>query len=256
MIGPPSDSHAGTDAAARRELVLCLHFCSGVGSVLGRRVAQAVRSVDDLHAGGTDLLRGLPGIGSHRARAVVQSIAAARARIEAEHALARDQGAALIAWGDADYPPLLAELPDAPLALFVRGRLTPTDDRGQRRAFGVAMVGSRRATAYGIEQTERFAAALAGAGLDIISGGARGIDAAAHRAALRAGGRTIAVMGCGLARCYPPEHASLYDEIVERGGAVVSELPMNTEPHARHFPERNRIISGLSLGVLDRKSVV
>lgn len=233
----------------RSTFVVRLHLTRGVGPVLGRRLLDAFATADDLERAPASTLRTVPGIGQAKARALALAFRDSAGVLEDETHRAQDLGARIIALGDSDYPELLAPLPDAPLALFCQGPMG--DDDGHRRdAYPVAIVGSRKATPYGIEQCERFSAHLASCGLTIVSGGARGVDAAAHRAALRAGGRTIAVLGCGLARCYPPEHRSLFDQIVDRGGAVLSELPMRTEPAAEHFPARNRIVSGLSLGVL------
>ncbi|MBI1734786.1 MAG: DNA-protecting protein DprA [Candidatus Rokubacteria bacterium] len=140
------------------------------------------------------------------------------------------------------YPPLLAAVARPP-DLYVRGRVT-TDD-----ALAIAIVGSRKATPYGLATAEQLAGDLAARGVTIVSGLARGIDAAAHRGALAAGGRTIAVLGCGIDIVYPPEHAPLAREI-EQQGAVVSQFAPGTPPLRQHFPMRNAVIAGLSLGVV------
>ena len=141
---------------------------------------------------------------------------------------------------DPAYPANLLPFADAPALLFVRGMLLP-DDR-----FSVALVGSRRATHYGHKQAERFARAFAERGLVVVSGGAAGIDTSAHKGALWAGGRTIAVLGCGLDVTYPSENRALFDEIVERGGAILSEFTLGTTPEPWRFPTRNRIIAGMT----------
>jgi len=141
------------------------------------------------------------------------------------------------------YPPWLCEIPDPPAILYCKG------DFAARDHLAIAIVGSRRCSLYGQQQAEKFAGALARAGVTIVSGLARGIDAAAHRGALEAGGRTIGVLATGLAEIYPPEHEDLAREIAN-SGAIISEAPLGQAAVPGVFPHRNRIISGLSLGVL------
>lgn len=150
----------------------------------------------------------------------------------------------LLAWDAADYPALLAELSDAPPLLFVAG------DRSLLERPQLAVVGSRRASRPGLDTARAFARSLAGGGFVITSGLALGIDGAAHEGALEAAGGTVAVLGTGLEQLYPRRHLGLAQRIVELGGALVSEFPLHCPPQAANFPRRNRIISGLSLGVL------
>jgi DNA processing protein len=144
---------------------------------------------------------------------------------------------------DETYPSLLKEIDQAPPVIYVKGALTPADD------FAVAMVGTRRVTAYGQQVARDTSTYLAGHGLTIVSGMARGVDALAHQHALQAGGRTIAVLGCGVDVVYPPEHRKLAEAIAENG-AIISDYPMGTQPEGINFPPRNRIIAGLSLATI------
>ncbi len=150
----------------------------------------------------------------------------------------------LVTVQDSAYPANLRPLVDAPPVLFVRGELVPEDK------FSIAIVGSRRATSYGLGLARQFARELARYGLSIVSGGARGVDTEAHRGALEGGGRTLAFLGCGVDVAYPSSNRGLFEEIAANGGAVVSEFSMGTRPEPWHFPARNRLISGTSLGVL------
>jgi DNA processing protein len=150
---------------------------------------------------------------------------------------------------DPDYPARLKMIADPPPLLYITGTLTEQDE------LAVAIVGARRATAAGRAMTEELSRDLAGAGITVVSGLARGVDAAAHRGALAAAGRTIAVLGCGIDRTYPPEHERLRRQIEERG-AIVSEVAVGAPPHSHHFPRRNRIISGLSLGVMVTEAAI
>jgi len=151
-------------------------------------------------------------------------------------------GARVITFLAEDYPKVLLEISDPPPYLYVKGEL-----RGSETA--VAIVGSRRASTYGMLTTTRLATALAEQGITVVSGMARGVDTAAHRGALSGGGRSIGVLGCGVDVLYPPENRALFEEMAEKG-ALVSEFPLGTLPLAENFPRRNRIISGISRGVL------
>ena len=164
-----------------------------------------------------------------------------REEAEREIAAAQRLGARFVALGEADYPAYLQTVEDAPPLLAVRG------NAGVLRAPLIAMVGSRNASAAGVKMAERLARELGAAGFGVASGLARGIDAAAHRASLATG--TVAVLAGGQDRVYPPEHASLVDALLE-SGAAISEMPFGWEPRARDFPRRNRLISGVSLGVV------
>jgi DNA processing protein len=186
-------------------------------------------------------LRTVPGIGPK----ITQRIAVAREEIDvqAEIDLCQQKGIRLITEDSDDYPRSLREIHDPPGVLYVRGEIRQTD------ALAVAIVGSRHATQYGLAQAERLAASLARAGLTIISGLARGIDGAAHRGALAAGGRTLAVLGSGVLNIYPPEHKELALEVTE-SGALISESSPHQPPFSGAFPQRNRIITGMSSGVI------
>jgi DNA processing protein len=153
-------------------------------------------------------------------------------------------GVSVLTWESADYPDLLREIPAAPPLIFVRGQFEPID------RWAVAVVGTRRLTSYGRQMAHELVAGLVRSGITIVSGLARGIDGIAHRTALAEGGRTIAVMASGIDKVYPPEHRDLAREIVNGRGALVTDYPFGAEPESNHFPARNRLISGLSLGVV------
>jgi DNA processing protein len=179
-------------------------------------------------------------------RRSIENLLATRAKINLDQEIDRVEkaGARIVIWADADYPPLLKNLPDAPPVLYIKGQLTMAD-----REWTVAIVGTRRATAYGRQVAEMLATDLVHNGITIVSGLARGIDAYAHEAALRAGGRTLGVLACGIDQVYPPEHAKLAARMIEHG-ALLTEAPCGSPPEGGNFPARNRIISGLSLGTV------
>lgn len=166
-------------------------------------------------------------------------------RAEAEIENVRRLGADLLILDDGVYPALLREIYDPPITIYVKGDWEACLDQPC-----VAVVGSRRCSTYGQNAALMLARDLAQRGVTVVSGFARGIDAAAHRGALEGGGRTVAVLGTGMGEYYPRDHKRLADEIIDRGGAVVTQFPLGTPPVAENFPYRNRIISGLSLGVV------
>jgi len=178
-------------------------------------------------------------------RRTLHNLLQVRGQVDLDEVLQRitQAGVHVLTWDHAAYPVLLRQITDAPPVLFVRGEITPADE------WSVAMVGTRKATVYGREVAHRLAGDLARNGVTIVSGLARGIDAIAHKAALEAGGRTIAVLGSGVDYIYPSEHHVLAQAIIENG-ALLSDFPLGTRPEASNFPARNRIISGLSLGVV------
>jgi DNA processing protein len=153
------------------------------------------------------------------------------------------QGIKILTWQDEAYPARLKEIDQPPPVLYIRGEYLPDD------LFAVAIVGTRRVTPYGRQITEEISSFLAANGITVISGLARGVDAIAHQAALRAGGRTLGILGSGVDKIYPPEHRALAEQMMERGG-IISDYAPGTPPDASNFPPRNRIIAGLSLAVL------
>lgn len=220
---------------------LRLSLVSGVGPRIRKALLERFGTARAVLAAAPSELRTVYGVGPK----LTHKIAGADHEIdvEAEIALCRERGIDILTEAHTAYPRVLREIHDPPGVLFVRGELRPND------ALAIGIVGTRHGTQYGLRQAERLAGGLARAGLTIISGLARGIDAAAHRGALAAGGRTIAVLASGVMNIYPPEHDRLADEVAA-GGALVSESPPRAEPLAGTFPQRNRLISGMSLGVI------
>lgn len=220
---------------------LCLSLVPGVGPKLHQALLRHFGTAAAVLSASPGQLQSVPGIGSKLSRVIARS----RSEIDVEAELARCQahGVTILTPDQESYPNSLAQIHDPPGVLFVRGSIKPVD------ALAIAIVGSRHATAYGKLQAERIAGALVRAGFTIVSGLARGIDAAAHRGAMAAGGRTIAILGSGVLNIYPPEHVDLAEQIIG-AGAVASEAPLGAPPLAGAFPQRNRIISGLALGTI------
>jgi len=236
-LNAPLPSTGGDDLADSLRLALV----NGVGPRLRKALLEAFGSARGVFAAGAAELRSVPGIGAELTRRL--AVAREKIDVQAQLDLCAAHDIRILTDSDDDYPRALREIHDPPGILFVRGTILPQD------ALSIAIVGSRHATHYGLTQAERLSASLARSGLTIISGLARGIDGAAHRGALAAGGRTLAVLGSGVLNLYPPEHAELAEEIIKQG-AVISESPPLSPPLSGAFPQRNRIVTGMSLGVV------
>ncbi len=212
-----------------------------VGPTTFGKLINDFGSVDRALGASVSELGKIDGVGFKTA----EQIAATRNKFDttAELELAEKLGVWIIHLDDKRYPPVLKQIYDPPPVLYIKGSLTRQDN------LCISIVGSRRCSLYGQEQSSRLAHFLSSAGFTICSGMARGIDTAAHQGALSAGGRTIAVQGCGLANIFPPENKKLF-ELIAESGACISELPLQYEPLSENFPPRNRIIAGLSLGTI------
>lgn len=213
----------------------------GVGRITFRKLVNHFGSPERALSAPQDELKNVDGLSEK----VIAEISTFSWREHAERELAKsvEAGIAIITADNAEYPEGLKKTPDPPNYLYVKGVLQPEDGNA------VAIVGTRKPTHYGRTVTHRIAYELASAGFTIVSGMARGIDTQAHRGALAAKGRTIAVLGCGIDVAYPPENKGLMKEI-SNSGAVISENPFGTKPEAGYFPARNRIISGLTRGTV------
>jgi len=220
---------------------LALRGLAGVGPVLFHRLIQAFGDPARVFQTPLNKLRNLRGISF----SLAQAIAGFRQweRVEENLSRLRTFGARVLTLNDPDYPVRLKEIPFPPPVLFVKGDLKPED------SLALAIVGTRAASYYGVKTCRGLARELSRRGVTVVSGLARGIDTAAHHGALEGGGRTLAVLGCGLDVIYPPENRELYERIPKQG-AMLSEYPLGTPPEGHNFPPRNRIISGLALGVL------
>lgn len=235
----PADLPSESTSISTDSLVLSL--VPGVGPRIRNILIECFETPTRILNASPSELRSVPGVGPKLSR----EIALAREQIDPEQTLAlcREHDITILDQESPAYPPALNRIDDPPAILFVKGELLPRD------TVAIAVVGTRHGTQYGLRQAERLAGGIAQAGYTVVSGLARGIDAAAHRATLAADGRTIAVLGSGLLNLYPPEHSRLFEDIQQQG-AVISEFPPMSPPKSTSFPQRNRIVSGLSLGVV------
>lgn len=224
----------------RFEALVVLNMVGEIGSIRLNRLLEFFEKPENILRAPKERLTAVCGIADKIAAKIT---ALKREDLEKELKSAKKLGLRIMTIGEEDYPENLKNIIDPPIVLYINGKLKEEDKSS------IAIVGSRRASFYGLSTSEKFAYALSERGLTIVSGMARGIDTYAHRGALKQGGRTIAVIGSGFGHLYPEENFRLAEEIA-RNGAVISEFPVNTQPFPQNFPRRNRVISGLSQAVL------
>lgn len=220
---------------------LALSLTPGVGSIFIKRLLDRFQTPEAVFRAPMKELLEIEGLGEKVAREIQRG--PLEKVVEKELVLLKEAGGKMITLRDEDYPMRLKDIYDPPALLYVRGELRREDE------LAIAIVGSRKTSPYGRWITEKIGQDLARQGVTVVSGMARGIDSVAHMGALQGGGRTIAVLGCGVDVIYPSENRNLFHQIIEHG-AVLSEFPMGSPPEGGHFPKRNRIISGLSIGVV------
>lgn len=220
---------------------LALSLTQGIGSIIFKRLLDHFKTPEAVFNAPSKELLKIEGLGEK----VVNQIKKGpdHKRVEKELSILKELGGKIVTIKDESYPSRLKDIYDPPPLLYIRGEINKCDE------LAVAIVGSRRTSPYGRWITEKLSFELAQNGVTIISGLARGIDSVAHKGAISGGGRTIAVLGCGVDIIYPPENHNLFYQI-EKHGAIVSEFPLGSPPEGGHFPRRNRIISGLSIGVV------
>ncbi len=223
-----------------REYLIALNMIEGLGSIRMTKLLSYFNSAENIFKADESKLQSIASIGKEISRRIKAfNIKDLREELE----LCKKENIRVISIFDRDYPELLKSIPDAPMVLYIKGKLDCL------LGLNIAVIGSRKASSYGLLTAERISRQLASLGVTIVSGMARGIDSAAHRGALDAGGRTVAVLGSGVLNIYPPENASLAKKI-SNNGALISEFPLKRAPLRENFPRRNRIVSGLSKGVV------
>jgi len=220
---------------------IALSMLPDIGPVFSRKLLSHFKTPERIFHAGMDELLSVEGVGINRARGIKKF--SSWKDVEKQMKVLEKKDIQAVGLDHPSYPEMLREIEDAPVIIYMKGDILPQD------RYAIALVGSRKPTPYGISVTEGISEELASMGFTVVSGMARGIDSISHRGALRAGGRTIAVLGSGVDVPYPAENWGLMDKI-EKSGCVISEFPPRTPPDRENFPRRNRLISGLSLGVL------